>query len=72
MPPLHPVSRTALIRKLKTLGFGGPYSATRHQYMEKGNQRIFIPNPHGSDIGVPLIKQIIHQLGIDRETFLEL
>ena len=72
MPPLHPISRTALIRKLKNSGFAGPYSATRHQYMEKGNQRIFIPNPHGSDIGVPLIKQIIKQLEVDREKFLDL
>ncbi len=72
MPPLNPVSRNELVRKLKALGFGGPYSATRHQYMEKGAQKVFIPNPHGKDIGVPLLKQIMKQVGIDRNTFLDL
>lgn len=72
MPPLYPLSRAELIRKLRRLGFSGPLSATRHQYMEKGNHRIFIPNPHGKEIGVPLIKQIIRQVGIERTAFLGL
>ena len=59
MPPLNPLSRAALIGKLRRAGFAGPFSATRHQYLERGNQRIFMPNPHGQDIGVPLLKQII-------------
>lgn len=72
MPKLQPLSRRTLIKKLKKLGFNGPYSGTRHQYVEYGKKRIFIPNPHGSDIGVPLIKQIIKQLEIDRDDFINL
>ena len=73
MPPLNPLSRNELIRKLKSIGFVGPYSATRHQYMEKGEQKIFIPNPHGNkDIGVPLLKQIMKQIEIDRNEFIKL
>ncbi len=72
MPPLKPLARNELIRKLKHAGFTGPFSATRHQYMEQGNQRIFIPNPHGKDIGVPLLKQIMKQLDMDRQDFISL
>lgn len=72
MPPLNPLSRSELIQKLRALGFTGPYSGTRHQYMEKETQRVFIPNPHGKDIGVPLLKQIMKQINIDRDTFIAL
>ncbi len=72
MPKLGPLPRRVLIRKLRKLGFVGPYSAARHQYMERESVRIFIPNPHGKDIGVPIIKQILKQAGIDRDIFISL
>jgi hypothetical protein len=72
MPKLSPVSRRALIEKLRKLGFSGPYPATRHEYMERGSEKIFIPNPHGKDIGVPLVKAIMAQLGISRDEFMKL
>jgi hypothetical protein len=37
--------------------------------MEHYDQRIFIPNPHGKDIGAPLLKQIIQQLSITTDEF---
>ena len=61
----RPLSRRELIRKLKGLSFEGPFLATKHQYMLKGSHKIFIPNPHGKDIGVPIIRNIINQIGID-------
>lgn len=72
MPKLSPVSRRILIRKLRKLNFSGPFSATRHEYMKRNGEKIFIPNPHGKDIGVPIIKSIINQVGISNEAFLEL
>ena len=73
MPRIIPLSRRKMIKKLRRLGFLGPKSATRHEYMIKGNCKIFIPNPHGNkDIGVPIIKAIIKQLGISRDEFLNL
>ena len=42
------ISRRELIRKFKALGFSGPYSGGRHQFMIRGRQKIRIPNPHGS------------------------
>ena len=50
MPPFGPIKRKDLIRSLHTLGFGGPYSGGRHQYMVKGKLKLYIPNPHGGEI----------------------
>ena len=76
MPQKHhmpkPVSRRVLIEKLKVLGFDGPFIATKHQFMIRGNHKIFIPNPHGKDIGTPLVMQIIHQLGMSNKAWNEM
>jgi predicted RNA binding protein YcfA (HicA-like mRNA interferase family) len=41
--------------------------------MIKGKHKIFIPNPHGSkDIGIPLLKKIIRQIGITQDEFIKL
>jgi len=69
---LRPVSRRELIIKLKRLGFSGPFSGGRHQFMEKGGLKIFVPNPHGKDIGKDLVKQIIKDLKISEKEFFEL
>jgi len=57
------------MRKLKRAGFSGPFSGGRHQYMERGRLRIFIPNPHGADIGVKIIKKIISDIGVTEGEF---
>ena len=73
MSEINPISRKELIAKLSALGFEGPVRATKHQYMIKGRQKIFIPNPHkGKDIGIPLLKKIIRQLGIEQVEFIAL
>lgn len=69
---LRPVSRRELISKLRRLGFAGPFSGSRHQFMEKDDFKIFIPNPHDKDIGKELIKQIIKDLKISEKDFFEL
>jgi hypothetical protein len=43
-----PISRKNLIKKFRNLGFSGPYSGGRHQFMVKGELKIRIPNPHKS------------------------
>ena len=72
MPKLSPLPRRILIKKLKNLGFSGPYPANRHEYMKRESEKIFIPNPHRKDIGLPIIKKIIQQLKISNQEFLEL
>ena len=67
MPKLGPVSNNELIRRLKILGFEGPYSGGKHLYMLKGNLRLTIPNPHKQKVGVDLLTRILRQAGIKRE-----
>jgi predicted RNA binding protein YcfA (HicA-like mRNA interferase family) len=65
---LIPVSREELIRRLKKLGFEGPYSGGKHPNMERGTTVIMIPNPHhGEDIGADLLNKILRRAGISRE-----
>ncbi len=69
---LSPLKREILISKLRKLGFSGPFSATKHQYMKRNAEKIFIPNPHGKDIGLPIIRKILNQIGIDRNKWIKL
>jgi predicted RNA binding protein YcfA (HicA-like mRNA interferase family) len=63
-----PISRKKLIRRLRNLGFSGPLSGGRHQFMVKGELKVRIPNPHGSgDISDPLLKEILRQAEISEE-----
>jgi predicted RNA binding protein YcfA (HicA-like mRNA interferase family) len=64
---LAPISRKELIRKFRALGYSGPFSGGKHQFMIKGNQKIRIPNPHLSDIGTGLVREILRQAGVSLE-----
>jgi predicted RNA binding protein YcfA (HicA-like mRNA interferase family) len=57
-------SRQELIRKFHGLGWAGPRSGSKHEFMIKGTKKQHIPNPHESDIGLPLLKRILQQAGI--------
>ncbi|HEY9700857.1 MAG TPA: type II toxin-antitoxin system HicA family toxin [Allocoleopsis sp.] len=62
------ISRRELIIKLRNLGYAGPFSGGKHQFMKKGAQKIRIPNPHGSgDISSGLLKEILKQAGISED-----
>jgi predicted RNA binding protein YcfA (HicA-like mRNA interferase family) len=59
------LSRGELIRKFRALGYAGPFSGKRHQFMQLGSQKIRIPNPHGNqNISAGLITEIVRQAGI--------
>lgn len=64
MPSLNPVPRRELVRKLKALGFEGPFPGGRHQWMRRGALRLTIPNPHPGSIDPGLIRRILRQAGI--------
>ena len=64
MPSLDPLSRRELVRKLKGLGFEGPFPGGKHQWMRRGGLRLTIPNPHGGAIDPGLIRRILRQAGI--------
>ncbi len=70
MPKISPCGRAELIRKLKRLGFDGPYPGGRHAYMKKGRFRLTIPNPHAGQIDSGLIREILRQAEISEEDWL--
>ena len=67
MPAWRPVTRRELIRVLRRLGFTGPYSGGKHEFMARGDRVLTIPNPHRSDIGVGLLAIILRQAGVSRK-----
>jgi predicted RNA binding protein YcfA (HicA-like mRNA interferase family) len=59
------ISRKELVSKFRALGFTGPFSGGKHQFMVKGPHKIRIPNPHsGKDISGGLVKEILRQANI--------
>lgn len=66
MPKPGPVSWHELVRKLKILGFDGPYQAEPHPYMVRGGLVLTIPNPHRGDISTDLLVRILRQAGVSR------
>jgi predicted RNA binding protein YcfA (HicA-like mRNA interferase family) len=67
VPHFGPIKRRDLIRYLEQLGFEGPYSGGKHQFMIRGEITLRLPNPHRSDIGKELLARILRQARIDRE-----
>jgi predicted RNA binding protein YcfA (HicA-like mRNA interferase family) len=67
MPPFGPVRRAELVRAFRALGFEGPFSGGKHQFMLRGSVTVRIPNPHQADIGRELLSRILRQAGVERE-----
>ena len=67
MPRLGPIGRDELVKYLRALGFEGPYSGSKHQFMIKGEVLLRIPNPHQKDIGKELLSRILKQAKISRD-----
>jgi len=58
MPPIKPIKRKELIHYLKKLGFTGPYSGGKHQFMQKDDLTLTIPNPHDSEVNKSFLLKI--------------
>jgi predicted RNA binding protein YcfA (HicA-like mRNA interferase family) len=67
MPRFGPIRRRDLIRYLKRLGFEGPYSGGKHQFLVKNDITVRLPNPHQGDIGQEFLARILRQARIDRD-----
>lgn len=53
MGKLTPVSHREFVRRLRKLGFEGPYPGARHPFFVKDGHPYHVPNPHGHEISVP-------------------
>ncbi len=70
MPPFRPTSRRDLIRVLKKLGFTGPFSGGKQEFIERGDVTLRLPNPHGSDVDVAFLSVFCAKGGISDEEWL--
>ncbi len=50
-----PCKRREFIRRLRALGFDGPFSGTRHQFMTLGGHRLTIPSNEEFSIPPPML-----------------
>ncbi len=69
MPVFGSVSRKTLVKTLRSLGFEGPYSGGKHQFMIRKEVTVRIPNPHSGNISKALLSRILKQAGINKETW---
>jgi hypothetical protein len=60
MAAWRPLKRRDFVRKLRALGFDGPFSGTRHQFMVWGQHRQTIPT--NSEFSVPQIRMLLRQV----------
>ena len=66
MDKFAPVSWRELVRRMRELGFEGPYVGGKHPYMVRGDIVLTIPNIHRSEIGTALLSRILKQAGVSR------
>ncbi len=66
-----PVSRREFIRRMRELGWEGPFPGGRHASMRHPltSVKVPIPNPHRGDIDWSLTKRILDQAGIAQEAW---
>lgn len=70
MPALRPMSPDDIVRRLRELGFEGPYSGGSHQYLVRKGLRVRVPNPHKGDVSVDLIARILRQAELSRDEWM--
>lgn len=60
MSPWKPCKRRDFIKKLRKLGFKGPYSGTRHQFIVIENHRLAIPS--NAEYSMPQLRIMIREV----------
>ena len=55
-----PCKRRVFIRRLRKLGFDGPYSGTRHHFMVYGRHRMSVPS--NAEYSVPQLRMMLHEV----------
>ena len=55
-----PCKRREFIRRLRKLGFDGPYSGTRHQFLVHGGSRLAIPT--NEEYSVPQLRMMLKEV----------
>ena len=55
-----PCKRRDFIRRLRILGFDGPFSGTRHQFMVYQHHRLSIPS--NTEYSIPQLRMMIREV----------
>ena len=63
---LRPIRRRELVARFRRLGFQGPFSGGKHEFMQRGSTIVTIPNPHRGDIGTGLLARVLKQAGVSK------
>lgn len=56
----HPIKRREFIRRLRGLGFQGPFAGTRHEFLVHGQHRQTVPS--NSEFSTPQLKMLLRQV----------
>jgi hypothetical protein len=60
MAAWQPLKRREFVRRLRALGFTGPYSGTRHDFLVLGQRRQTVPS--NADYSLPQVKMLVRQV----------
>ena len=55
-----PCKRSEFVRRARKLGFEGPYSGTRHQFLVRGNYRLTVPS--NAEYSVPQLRLLLREV----------
>jgi len=55
-----PCKRRVFVRRLHKLGFNGPYSGTRHQFMVYEGHRMTVPS--NAEYSVPQLRMMLNEV----------
>ena len=55
-----PCKRAEFVRRLRRLGFDGPFSGAQHQFMVLGKKRLAIPS--NSEYSVPQLRMMLREI----------
>ena len=61
-----PIKRREFVRRLRALGFSGPFRGTRHDFLVLGQHRQTIPS--NAEYSVPQLRMLLRQAGEIRGT----
>jgi len=56
----QPCKRRDFIMRLRSIGFDGPYSGTRHQFMLYDQRRLAVPS--NTEFSIPQLRMLIHEV----------
>jgi hypothetical protein len=58
----NPCKRVVFIRRLRKLGFEGPYSGTKHQFLLYGTLRLTVPSD--AEYSVPQLRTMLREVAV--------